>query len=64
MSTIPYGQAYKRNQGEGLGIELIIVEQQARTVGICHRWQFVLAHEWQLNISGLPYPQYGKLISL
>jgi hypothetical protein len=24
MSTIPYGQAYKRNQGEGLGIELII----------------------------------------
>jgi hypothetical protein len=37
------------------------VEQQARTAGICHRWQFVLARELQLN---MPYPQYGKLISL
>ena len=50
MSTIPYGQAYKRNQGDGLGIELII----ELTVWNSKHGQraFVIVGNWYWHVSG------------
>ena len=42
ISTIPYGQAYQKNEGEGLGIELIIELIQASLFAVPHSMKLVI----------------------